>query len=1289
MKNDLSALQRAALAIDELRRRLAAAEAALHTAHEASAAAPIAIAGMACRFPGGPAGDADSPTAYWDVLSQGRDGVGEIAPERWRPAADAVPGIRRGGFLRDVARFDARFFDIPPREAAHMDPQHRLLLECAWHALEDAGLAPDRLAGTPVGVYLGLSTSDYAQMLLSQPALSAYYLTGNPLNAAAGRISFTLGLTGPSMVFDTACSSAAVAIHHAAQALRQGDCDLAIAGGANLVLSARGGDVLAAGGQLAADARCKTFDAAADGYVRGEGIGLVVLQRLADRPAGARIRALLLGSATTHDGASSGFTVPSGAAQRRAIEAALRRAGVQPNEVDFVECHGTGTALGDPIEAGALAAAFAPSRGDQAPLVLGAVKTQLGHLESAAASAGLIKAVLALEHEQIPGNLHLTRPNPDIAWDEMALEPARSLRPWPRGTRRRIAGLNSFGASGTNVHLVVAEAPQPSAIAEPARFVPPLLLSAKHPQALSRLAAAYGERLAAGVPFAALAANTALQRAQLPWRVAVHAADAGERLRTLAAGMDLPAKAVSAAVRFAWFFSGQPGHEADAAAWAAALPGWRTALAALPLPAAPASTSAPLHRLRQAVALGYLWQALGAQPSRCSGRRLGLLAAAVFTGAASWDAATAWLAAPAPRAPLALGAAVLAPLLRPDGDPMGEAFTEDDLAEDRTSPGFDAGTDPRADDVAPLAAIHRRQTLALVPLPALAHQIAEAFAAGVRIDAPALLAPASVAWTPLPLYPFGGERHWFEPADAAAQGSAPAAGVQTSTSLPPSRSAVQAPGTTAPDMTALFQRQLDETAAALQTVVHQQLHFLRGQAGTTATPPAATEAATATTMPLFATAAPDTHDLLLLGGTDEAALQAQLAAAAERLATLPAEHWPPYAAEQRAQAAGSRYGAALVADTPQQAAAVLTAAARGDKARRLLRGPRPAQAPRLSFLFSGLGDQYPGMGAELYARLPRVRAAFDRCAAVLQPRLRQDLRAAVFGDAPAADGSVHPLSSTRFAHPALIALQLALAEQWRHWGLAPDDALGYSLGDYAAAAAAGVFAEATVLELVVARAALIEDQAPGAMLAVPLPAERLQPILPPSAYLAAISTPGTSVLAGTPQAIDALAQQLAADKIPARKLQAAHAFHCPLLAPLADALREQVAAARPQPPRLRLVSGCTGRELSPQAAQDPAYWVRHTLEPVRFADGLATLLNEPGRFFLEVGPGLALSSFVFQHPLAERLAGRPVAGSLPNRDDTKHETAFLLETLGRLWLAGFAPDWSAVAGCLAGGPHPS
>jgi acyl transferase domain-containing protein/NADPH:quinone reductase-like Zn-dependent oxidoreductase len=479
----LTPLQRAFLALQQAQAKVAALEGA--------AREPIAIIGLGCRVPGGGV-DADS---FWRLMRDGVDATGPLPRERWDvdalydpdPEAPGRIATRGGGFLGPVDGFDPTFFGITRREAQGMDPQQRLLLEVAWEALEHAGQAPDRLERSATGVYVGVCANDYAQMQLStgdRGLLDAHFASGIAHSIASGRLSYLLGLQGPSVTLDTACSSSLVALHLACQALRARDCRMALAGGVNLILSPDLYIALSHSRMLSPDGKCKTFDAAADGFARGEGCGVVVLKRLSDAQAdGDRILAVVRGSAVNQDGPSSGLTAPNGPAQEAVIREALARAGIAPHEVGYVEAHGTGTQLGDPLEVQALGAVFSEGRAASQPLWIGSVKTNLGHLEAAAGVTGLIKLVLSLQRQQIPAHLHFKTPSPHIAWGDQPLKVPTALMDWEPIGGRRIAGVSSFGFSGTNAHVVIEEAPS-----EPGRDNPfALSLSKGHPEPVEGL----------------------------------------------------------------------------------------------------------------------------------------------------------------------------------------------------------------------------------------------------------------------------------------------------------------------------------------------------------------------------------------------------------------------------------------------------------------------------------------------------------------------------------------------------------------------------------------------------------------------------------------------------------------------------------------------------------------------------------------------------------------------------------------------------------------------------------
>jgi len=560
MAEALSSLQLALLAQEAAdQRRLLAAE-------------PIAVVGMGCRFPAGPGHpDLDSPETFWSFLLAGREAVSEVPDSRWpldrfyspSPGTPGKMHCRHGAFLAAPELFDPARFGISPREAQAIDPQHRLLLEVSQEALERAGFAGDQLRGQSAGVYFGICTGDYAwrQLRGDRPdsGFDMYFATGTSFAMAPGRLAYALGLRGPALAIDTACSSSLVAVDLACRSLRDRTTDVALAGGVSLLLTPVNSLCFARSGMMAADGHCKTFDAAADGYVRGEGCGVVVLKRLSDAlAAGDPVLAVVRGSAVNQDGASAGLTVPNGEAQAALIRSCLEQAQLRPEHVGVLEAHGTGTPLGDPIELKALAPIYG-SRDRPQPLRLGSVKTNLGHLEGAAGIAGFLKAVLMVQKGSIPPHLHLRQPTPYLSWDDWALRIPTVPEPWPEGPGLRRAAVSSFGFSGTNAHVVLEQAapelqPPPPQPASPLVNGDWLLLSAGSAETLQELAA----RLAAWLPhqpesaWSAICATSRRSRSGLRWRLAIQArtaADALRRLREPWQALEAPAQAPPLAFR--------------------------------------------------------------------------------------------------------------------------------------------------------------------------------------------------------------------------------------------------------------------------------------------------------------------------------------------------------------------------------------------------------------------------------------------------------------------------------------------------------------------------------------------------------------------------------------------------------------------------------------------------------------------------------------------------------------------------------------------------------------------
>lgn len=905
------------------------ADVAEWSASAAPAEEAIAIIGMACRFPG----KATTPEAFWQLLSQGKNATTEIPSQRWNreayydPSPDA-PGkmyTRYGCFLEGIEGFDAHFFGISPREARRMDPQQRLLTEVAWEAIENAGLAMSSLAGSQTGVFIGMMNHyEYSQLQVQQSDSSyqndPHFGTGSASSVASGRLAYLFDWQGPTMTVDTACSSSLVSLHLACQSLRKKECTLALVGGVNAILLPETMVNACKMGMLATDGHCKTFDAAADGFVMGEGCGAVILKPLAEALADKNpVLAIVRGSAVNQDGRSNGMTAPNKLAQVAVIRQALARAGVDPCAVGYVEAHGSGTALGDPIEIAALEAVFGEGRTPQHPLMVGAVKTNIGHLVGAAGIAGLIKAVLTLQHKEIPPHLNLQHVNPHVSRvQELTVIPTH-LTPWHEEQHARLAGVSSFGWSGTNAHVVLEEAP---------------------------------------------------------------------------------------------------------------------------------------------------------------------------------------------------------------------------IVEDTAMPVF---------------------------------------------TAPAHLVVLSA---------------------------------HTETAL-------------------------DRATDNLMTYMQEHPHIPLAQIA----------------FMLQSGRSPLQHRRMLVCRDREDAL------------------------------------AALSARTEQ----------------RVLTGVSSPSRP-VAFLFSGVGEQYRDLALELYQTEATFHETVDTCCALLKENFDLDVRETIFsagtqpGLAPAngnvstpqregidlrrlldrrtraSSDSLEELKQTAMAQPAAFVIEYALARLLEKWGLRPTAMLGYSLGEYVAACLAGVFSLEDALLLVAQRAKMIQDMPTGAMVAVFLSEQEIQPYLTHTICLAAVNAPATCVLAGPTADIERLEACLASKEIAHRRLETTHAFHSTMLDPLREQLIRVIEGIALHAPCIPYISNVTGAWITAEQATDPAYWARHMCQTVRLADGIGVLLQETHAFLLEVGPGQSLSSFVKQHAFCARERANLISSTLPTAFERQSDYACLLTAVGKMWLAGARVDWARLPG---------
>ena len=782
---------------------------------------PVAVIGLGSRLPGGA-----TPARFWDLLASGGDAVTEIPPSRRNGADAAGPGYasRWAGLIEQVDRLDEAFMGISPREAAQLDPQQRLVLEVAWEALEDAALAPARLAGTRTGVFIGISWQDYLRNVTAggPGSTNAYTLTGNMLSIAAGRVAYLLGLHGPAIALDTACSSSLVAVHLACRSLRDRESDVALAGGVNLLLSELTTEALGKVQALSPDGRCRTFDAAANGYVRGEGAGIIVLKRLSDaRRDGDEVYAVLRGSAVNHDGHSMGLTAPNPVAQSSLLRDALADAGLSPADIGYIEAHGTGTVLGDPIEVEALAEVFGAPRADGSSLLLGSVKTNIGHLEAAAGIAGLIKAVLALKHEHIPQHLHLRTLNPEIRLDGTPLVIAAGGSRWPRGDTPRRAGVSSFGFAGTNAHVIVEEAPAaaPSAVPAP----PPvhlLPLSARSGEGLAELCRRYAQRLTPGgedLPLGDVCRTAGEGRNHFEYRLAILADSpaTARRLLSAAAAGEQPEGVlrspgeVTEAPRLGLIFPGQGVPEPakasrllhayprlretllrcaellgpSAGEWLRSVAGSADGAAGLPAHAGPQYLAAFAWEW----AVCELWRSWGLRAEVVGGTGAGELVAACAAEALSLEdglrlAADFGRLGPAPAAD-AFEAAAAGAGMRPPRISWVSGVTTEVIGDAQSGAGYWRGQAAAPAGYSELTrAIERAGATAVLstgsePLRGLG----ELYALGADIAWAAVSGDYGRRRSGLPTYPFQGHRHWVEapaarPPARAAEIAAPAPG---------------------------------------------------------------------------------------------------------------------------------------------------------------------------------------------------------------------------------------------------------------------------------------------------------------------------------------------------------------------------------------------------------------------------------------------------------------------------------------------------------------------------------
>ncbi|WP_394836708.1 acyltransferase domain-containing protein [Pendulispora rubella] len=1189
---------------------------------------PLAIVGMACRFPG-----ADGLDALRTLLKDGIDAVREIPAHRWhsQPSGPDEQLPPRAGLLENVDGFDPLAFGISPREALEIDPQQRLALELAAEAFDDAGLSSDSLRQSRVGVFIGAIWRDYGELAsLDTRRVTPHSAVGQSLNMIANRVSFAFGLTGPSLVVDTACSSSLMAVHLACQSLIHGETAVALAGGINLILALRTMVALQRFGGLAPDGRCKAFDAAANGFGRGEGGGLVVLKRLSKAMAdGDRIYCIVRGSASNNDGPSNGLTAPNPRAQQDVLLDACRRGGVDPARVGYVEAHGTGTALGDPIEAGALGAVFGQVRPEGSPLRIGSIKTNIGHLEGAAGIAGLIKAVLSVNARTVYPSLHFHEPNPLIAFEDLHLEVPRTVQRWPDEAHAALAGVSAFGWGGTNVHVLVEEVPPPETVRVP-------YLAPRAP------AFAGGEnKRDSGIR-------------SKPRIVFVCAPQGGQWV-----GMGRAMLASEPVFRAA--LERIDRHLVKRVGWSVRTELLRASPSAGDARFDDVSVIQPVLFAIQ-VALSEWWRAAGVEPDAVIGHSLGEIAAAYIAGALSLedavetvchysrlqkttaadtgmalvdldaDAVEEWLGAYGGRIVIGAYNGPSSTVVSGEASALSRLVTELKLLGIRASlvrvavAAHSAAMDPIAPEIARVLSGIRPKTPAVPMMSTLHARFVEGaeldgayFAANLRqpvrfcqgIDA--LLREGHDVFLEMSLAPV--LQHALEQCRS---------GWGDAEVLPGIR------------------REMDERSV---------LYEARARIASRCLP--AERPAPVHVLPVSAKS-PDA-----------------LRTFAERMARSLEEH-PDRGLEDICHTAGARRTHhpvrwAAVGGTREELATALRAAC--DE----VEGYGASRRPKVAFVFPGQGAQWLGMGRELFAQERAFREAMLAC-----DRAVQGIVGWSIVDELHASEDVSNLGRLDVVQPLLFSIEVALAAQWTAWGIAPDAVIGHSMGEVAAAHVAGALSLEDAARIICLRSRLMRTLSGlGAMMATELTVEEAKELLRgrEDVSIAVSNSRRSTVLSGHPPTLERIGQELTGRDIFWRWVKVDIASHSPQMDPLRDDILAAVAPIRPHEARIAMHSTVVNARVA-GAELTGEYWVKNLRDPVFFGDAVRAAVADGITVFVELSPHPILVPAIEQG-LTELEASALVVPSLRRHESEKRT---LFGSLARIYAAGHDPDWDAVHG---------
>jgi acyl transferase domain-containing protein/NAD(P)-dependent dehydrogenase (short-subunit alcohol dehydrogenase family)/acyl carrier protein/SAM-dependent methyltransferase len=1287
---------------------------------------PIAVIGMGCRFPG-----ADDPEAFWESLRSGRSSFREISHDRWKiddwyhpdPNRAGKMNARMAGLLERIDRFDPGFFAISPREASQIDPQQRLALELTWEALEDAGVNPDSLRGSRTGVFVGVVWHDYETVARKAGAeITAHSGTGQAFSIVANRISYALGLQGPSMALDTACSSSLVGVHLACRSLQAGDASLAIAGGVNMIIDPETMVTLSKFGGLSPTSQLCAFDARANGFVRGEGGGFVVLKPLNRALAdGDHVYAIIRGSAVNNDGASNGLTAPNPQAQESVLEEAYARAGIEAAGVHYVEAHGTGTALGDPIEAQALGNVLGCKRATDRPLLIGSVKTNIGHLEGAAGIAGLIKLVLSIHHRQIPPSLNFETPNPHIDFTATNLRVVTAAEPWPEPNKPAVGGVSAFGWGGTNCHVVIEEAARSSA-----QLLP---LSAPDPNSLKAIAKQVRAQLnpnSLGFTLQDICASAATRYSAGPERVGLTARSLNElnaQLEGFLLGQKRPGIAVGHVSanrpKLAFVFSPQgsqwlgmgrsliavePVFRAKLIECEHALTklaGWSLFNELLAR-----SADSRLNRVEfvqptlfaMQLALAALWESWGVRPDFVTAHSLGEWAAACVAGALSvGDAMRVVVESSRAQAQVSTtGGMAIVELAEPEVRDRIRQWPDEVFFAGNNSPTSTiiSGDVSR---VKSLVTMWKEEGLlcSLIDVDVAAHCPAidpaqEKLRASLmglhpaRTTVPFL---SSVSGDYLCGTEMGPE-HW------AHHLRQPVLFTQVIERLARNGCTLFLEISPHPLLGGAIQQILsncgieglalcscrrsdDERASLLNAVGalhtygwpvdwpavigggHNDRLLADSEPFQEATP--------------LTTSTADKPLLLPLSGHTIAALKDRARAAAHHIEAKRdvAIHDIAYTAAARRKHLEHRL--AVVAAQPEDFVSALLGFANSENSLDVVTGrARSGSAPEVAFVCSGQGPQWWGMGRELLASAPVFRREVVRCASEMKRHVSWDLYQELTRDEASSR-----LNQTEIAQPALFALQLAIAALWGSWGIEPRALIGHSVGEVAAAHLGGILSFEDAVMVVCRRGRLMQRATGlGRMAALALAEAETEQLCAPyfgRVSIAAVNSQRATVISGDTAAIDEIVA-LAKDRdIRSKILPVDYAFHSVQMEPFRGEMVQAVSGLTTRAASIPVYSTVTGA-LAAAGAFDASYWGRNICQSVRFSAAIQAVLDTGVRSFVELSPHPVLSSMILECAEATSRAAEP----LPSLRRGVPEQLQMLRSLAALFTAGGPVNWAGV-----------